>query len=451
MGKVVEKVVAELLAGEADRRGLLSDGQNGRRQRRSAIDAAAIMVDRAHMVRRNGQISGVLLMDSKAAFPSVGRGRLIHTMRDKWMNGDIRRWRASFLTDRTVKIVIKGNVVKQQTVEPCIPQGLPVSLILFAIKMIWFINWVEKMVAGAEGLSFVHDVRWVATGNNINQDVGRLEACARVSIDWVERRELEFNTTKTKRALVIGRWGQKRHLRPKLTMKIWVRNGFVRFNREVTRWLGVRIDAHPTFKEHHNQCMKKSRAAEARLRSLIGTHGVEPTRARVVQIVCVQAIGLYGSKRWWDPKDGRRWDDLQLLLNQQGKWTLRALLTTPRVTLRKFSGLTPAVVALDARQQRFVSRHTSSCKGSKAKELSDYPTPGAPEGRMAVIEHARSIGVETMCWPDPGEKPVVRTTMMEDDAVAKRASERWAKERKAGWNLARGHGGWMDHERTMKE
>jgi hypothetical protein len=48
MGKVVEKVVAELLPEEAERRGLLSDGQFGNRKRGSEIDAAAIMVDRAH-------------------------------------------------------------------------------------------------------------------------------------------------------------------------------------------------------------------------------------------------------------------------------------------------------------------------------------------------------------------------------------------------------------------
>ena len=45
VGKLVEKLVAELLSDEAERRALLSDGQFGSRKKRSAIDAAAIMVD----------------------------------------------------------------------------------------------------------------------------------------------------------------------------------------------------------------------------------------------------------------------------------------------------------------------------------------------------------------------------------------------------------------------
>jgi len=44
---VVEKVAAVLLSEEAERRGLLSDGQFGSKKGLSAIDAVASMVDRA--------------------------------------------------------------------------------------------------------------------------------------------------------------------------------------------------------------------------------------------------------------------------------------------------------------------------------------------------------------------------------------------------------------------
>jgi len=33
-----------------------------------------------------------------------------------------------------------------------------------------------------------------------------------------------------------------------------------------------------------------------------------------------------------------------------------------------------------------------------------------------------------MCWGYPGEKPVVKTTIQEDDAAATRPAELWAKE-----------------------
>jgi hypothetical protein len=133
LGNVVEIVVAEQLGGESERRGLLSDGQYGNRNRRSVINAAAMMVIRVHAAWRVGSRTGVLLVDIKAAFPSVGRGSLIHTMRGKGMDGDLIRWMASFLSDGTVAIIIEGNVTERHPVDAGILQCSPMSPIIFAI------------------------------------------------------------------------------------------------------------------------------------------------------------------------------------------------------------------------------------------------------------------------------------------------------------------------------
>jgi hypothetical protein len=42
---------------------------------------------------------------------------------------------------------------------------------------------------------------------------------------------------------------------------------------------------------------------------------------------------------------------------------------------------------------------------------------------VAAIEHALGRRAETMCWPDPCEKPAVETNILEVDAAAKRAAE----------------------------
>jgi hypothetical protein len=71
MWKVVQNVAAELLLVEATTRGPLSGRQFWNSNGWSGINAAAIMVDRAHAARTNGHITHVHLMDIKAAFPSV--------------------------------------------------------------------------------------------------------------------------------------------------------------------------------------------------------------------------------------------------------------------------------------------------------------------------------------------------------------------------------------------
>jgi len=56
---------------------------------RLAIDAAAIMVDRANSAWKEGNIAGVLLMDIKAGFRSVARQRLILPMKAKGIDRDL--------------------------------------------------------------------------------------------------------------------------------------------------------------------------------------------------------------------------------------------------------------------------------------------------------------------------------------------------------------------------
>ena len=263
----------------------------------------------------NGHISGVLLMEIKAAFSSVAKGRLVNLMKVRQIDGDFIRWMESSLSEGTVEMIIEGNAMESHPVEAGVPQGSPVSAILFAIYTSELIKWAEVYITEAEGLSFVDDLGWVATGSHVNHVITILERCAAKSIEWATRRGLQFDTAKIEAALFTRRRGHRTHLLPKLTPKIRVGNGIIRFDTQATRWLGVCMDAHLRLKEQLNRCMKKARAAEARLRTLAKIYGVVPESVRAMQVVCVQAVGIYGSELWWDPCEVGRRDDLQLLPN----------------------------------------------------------------------------------------------------------------------------------------
>jgi len=133
MGTVVETVLTELLSEEAERRGLLRDGQFRTRKGPSSIDAGAIMVDRAHAAGRHPYITGGCFMDIKAAISSVAKGRLGYLMKVRQMDGDHIRWMEIFLSERLFEMILAGNAMERHPVETVVPQGSPVSLILFAI------------------------------------------------------------------------------------------------------------------------------------------------------------------------------------------------------------------------------------------------------------------------------------------------------------------------------
>ena len=49
------------------------------------------------------------------------------------IDGDLVAWTKSFLTDRKVQLVIDGHENKEREIETGIPQGSPVSPILFLV------------------------------------------------------------------------------------------------------------------------------------------------------------------------------------------------------------------------------------------------------------------------------------------------------------------------------
>jgi hypothetical protein len=74
LGKIVEKVAANAIAEQCERRKLLHNGQFGCRKRRSAIDVVGRLMKRVEKAWTRGNTAAVLLMDVKGAFPHVAKG-----------------------------------------------------------------------------------------------------------------------------------------------------------------------------------------------------------------------------------------------------------------------------------------------------------------------------------------------------------------------------------------
>jgi len=173
---------------------------------------------------------------------------------------------------------------------------------------------------------------------------------------WIASRQgLRFDRATTEAALFTLRWSHKNHRLPKLTAKIRVSDGPAWFTKEAIRWLAVLIEMHRMFKEHHNQCMKYSRAAKATLVTIMKVYRVGPECVRSLKMACVWAVALDGSECWCDLIEVDVRDDLQLLLNWQAKSILAALPMTPQRVLLWEAGLTPTPVILDCRQQWFTA------------------------------------------------------------------------------------------------
>ena len=71
------------------------------------------------------------------------------------------------------------------------------------------------------------------------------------------------------------------------------------FNKQATRWLGIRLDLGLRFAEHARRCTTRARAAERRLQSIVTRHGVLPISARHLQEAFVGSTLMYGAEATW--------------------------------------------------------------------------------------------------------------------------------------------------------
>ena len=174
---------------------------------RSAVDAVGLAMARTQQAWSQGKMVGALLMDVSAAFPSVARDCLIRRMRDLGLDENLVQWTDSFMQDRWVIMNVNGHDGERERVTTGLPQGSPVSPILFGIYISEVHEAVHSRVSDTAGLSFVDDVTWFVTGPNVATIRERLERCARESILWGERNAVRFEESKTEALLLSKKRG----------------------------------------------------------------------------------------------------------------------------------------------------------------------------------------------------------------------------------------------------
>ena len=96
-----------------------------------------------------------------------------------------------------------------------LPQGSPISPVLFAIYIADIHQAVEDKTEDCRDISFVDDVTWVAEGRNLDEVVHKLERCAELSLSWAKDNAVSFETSKTE-AILFTRKRKHRHWNRKI-------------------------------------------------------------------------------------------------------------------------------------------------------------------------------------------------------------------------------------------
>jgi hypothetical protein len=136
IGKVMNAIIARRLSYLVEKHNIIPRLHMGGRKLRlteHALHALVGMVYEAWNTSQ-GHVLSLILLDVSGSFDNVLHKRLLHNLRKRKANKRIIKWVASFLSNRQTRIVIDSFKSEEYQIETGVPQGSPLSPILYILS-----------------------------------------------------------------------------------------------------------------------------------------------------------------------------------------------------------------------------------------------------------------------------------------------------------------------------
>src|SRR5436189_4032752 len=169
LGKVAEKIIATRLSFLTESTDLLDSDQIDGRRQKSAIDAVLSLVHNIQLAKHEKKVTSILFMNIKGAFDHVSGNQMLKICQKLQLPKSLCYWIKSFLQDRKMQLKFDGNSQEMTDIEIGIPQGSPISPILFLIY-IRFLFAERKSSINERILSYLDDIGLVVSLKSIEEN-----------------------------------------------------------------------------------------------------------------------------------------------------------------------------------------------------------------------------------------------------------------------------------------
>ena len=131
-------------------------------------------------------------MDISKAFDRVWHEGLLFKLKQHGITGNLHKWFASYLKNRTQKVVIGGSSSSSQPLQAGVPQGSILGPLLFLLYVSDMTNDLQSDVH-----QFADDINLLQSSEDINSSVAILNNDLSKIIRWAGQWRVTFNPSKT--------------------------------------------------------------------------------------------------------------------------------------------------------------------------------------------------------------------------------------------------------------
>src|SRR5204862_2889522 len=235
-------------------------------------------------------------MNIKGAFDHVSGNQMLKICQKLQLLKSLCYWIKSFLQDRKMQLKYDGNSQEMTDIEIGIPQGSPISPILFLIY-IRFLFAERKSSINERILSYLNDIGLVVSSKSIEENCQLLQKLTQDLLVKQQNNCMQFDMEKTE----LIHFHSKRSFDLKNeTYSVKIRDSIIQ-PKDLVKWLGIWLDSKLTFKQHvekkTTQALKILNQIE-RLSNI--ERGLSFQAMRQLYIACISSVADYGVPVWWN-------------------------------------------------------------------------------------------------------------------------------------------------------
>lgn len=319
--------------------------------RRSANDLVSCVVHDVEHILSLRQKAVLVTLDVQGAFDSVLHERLLRRIKKMGWPIEAISWIRSFLKERRVRVRYNQGVTDEIMLECGLPQGSPLSPILFLLYM-------SEVVAGSQWrFGYADDIAIMRAGKTTEEAAASAQEEVDDIIKWSRENAVSFDPTKTEVIYFLCPCARHQAL-PKIKVGL---NEIVASDE--IRWLGVFLDRRLTFRRHVAEWASAGKRLVQHLQRLAScTKGPPPGPMTIIIRTVIMPVILHAAGVWWPGltratirsrvknATGKQREIIDGVLMAGIRTAIPTWRTMPGAALRRETGIPPAHVLLEERR-----------------------------------------------------------------------------------------------------
>jgi exonuclease III len=359
MGKLLEIIIARKISELAETNNLLPETQMGARKSRSTETALHLLTEQIHTIWNipgKRQVATMLCMDISGAYDHVSHARLLDNMKKRRIPESLLRWVKSFLCERIAVVKVYEGETEPMEVKTGIPQGSPISPILFLFFVQDLLNMTNNEALRTSSFAFVDDTHILTYGDSTERNCRTLERIHKECEEWSRTHGAKFAPKKYE---LIHFAKSPRGFNMQASIKI---SEIEKTAKDHVRVLGVQVDSKLKWRPHIARIEKKfAKQSLAISRISTSTWGASFKMARLVYSSVVRPAITFGASVWYTPQGietARKVIDrkLEILQNRSLRTILGAYRAVSTRVLEKEAAIPPISIVLAAQTANATKR-----------------------------------------------------------------------------------------------